>query len=181
MADTVRFIHEAPQKATRKKTRPRLVKACDSWYVPVSLNTIILVDHPFSRTRKLKCDQIIHGTVCRACNEAGLICQFKDRERYYELRQSIGARSLSLDWTMISREIKTGCVRSQDLCAEHVPTALYPQRARRLPPALSLAYHPSPLLPTSSSIRSSQTILALSSCSRTLTCFIRRSTLVFPI
>ena len=103
------FVLEHPQDNNRRehKKRPRLVTSCDNWCAgPYQIRLTCLVDssifpsHPrpiSSRAKKLKCIKGGENAPCESCTNAGVTCEFRDRDQYFAERsaKSVNAASNS--------------------------------------------------------------------------------------
>ncbi|TFK53862.1 hypothetical protein OE88DRAFT_1654206 [Heliocybe sulcata] len=71
-----RFVHESPQSQQVHRKRPRLVTACDN-----------------CRVKKIRCVKPASNEKCEACAAGNAVCEFRDRERYFQERSRLIAGS----------------------------------------------------------------------------------------
>ena len=94
------FVLEHPQDNNRRehKKRPRLVTSCDNWCAgPYQIRLTRRVDPQSflslphlvsSRAKKLKCIKGGENAPCESCTNAGVACEFHDRDQYFAERSA---------------------------------------------------------------------------------------------
>ena len=94
------FVLEHPQDSNRRehKKRPRLVTSCDNWCAgPYQIRLTFRTDLSIfsftpisssSRAKKLKCIKGGENAPCESCTNAGVACEFRDRDQYFAERSA---------------------------------------------------------------------------------------------